>query len=280
MGANPSGLATRQVREYSRLSTVVKPVGVGMHTPDCRPLAQIHRDGIRLAPMSARDFQELKPEPLSTLAYRALRESIIRGQYKMGEQIVEGQVAKALGISRSPIREALRRLADERLVEERPRHGTFVRVFDAEDFVDIYNLRIAVETASIRLATQRQPDLSEIEATLQDMGSAAQRNQIDEVVDLEFQVHRLICEASGNEFLVSTFTGLEGPIRLALTLDDAAYKDLDDVVTEHTPLLEAIRAGDEIEAAKAVEWHIIASVGPALERLGSDQTGLLGIYTS
>ncbi len=227
-----------------------------------------------------RDLQKLKAEPLSTLAYQALRESIIRGQYKMGEQIVEGQVAKALGISRSPIREALRRLADERLVEERPRHGTFVRVFDADDFVDIYNLRIAVETASIRLATRRQPDLSEIEATLEQMEQAAKQKQIPELVDLEFQVHRRICEASDNEFLLTTYTGLEGPIRLALTLDDAAYKNLDDVVTEHAPLLDAIRAGDEIAAAKAVEWHIIASVGPALERLGSDQTGLMTIYTS
>jgi DNA-binding GntR family transcriptional regulator len=223
---------------------------------------------------------ERRLEPISTislseLAYRSIRESIVHGRFAMGEQIVETRVAEDLGISRAPIREALRRLGEERLVVERPRYGTFVREFSAVDFVDTYNVRIAVETAAIRLVTRRQPDLRPVESTITLMSRAASRNQGEKVVDLELAVHQQLCDASGNGFLASVFRSLSGPIRIALGLDAESYRRLEDVATEHPPLLEAIRTGDEHYAAAAVQEHILASVGPVLERLGGRPQDLL-----
>lgn len=212
---------------------------------------------------------------LVQLAYESMRDAILHGRFEMGEHIVEARVAAELGISRAPVREALRLLHEERLVVERPRHGAFVREFSAVDFVDVYNLRIAVETAAIRLVARCQPDLGAIEATIARMDAAARRARTQQVVDLELVFHQQLCEASGNGYVASVFRSLSGPIRMALGIDAAAYERLDDVVREHPPLLAAIRSGDELRAADAIHQHIVASVKPALERLGGPADDLL-----
>lgn len=220
-------------------------------------------------------MRPLAPASLAELAHREIRESIVSGAFRMGDQIVETRVAEQLGISRAPIREALRRLAEERLVVERPRHGTFVREITARDFIDIYNVRIAIETAAIRLATRLRAATEPIEQTIEAMQGAAERGDAQEVINLELRVHHQICEASGNEHLAAVFAGLSGQIRLALALDDADYEDLSDIVAEHPPLLGALRAGDEDRAAAVLQQHILSSVGPVLRRLGGDPDDLL-----
>jgi DNA-binding GntR family transcriptional regulator len=222
-------------------------------------------------------LERLTDRSLTDQAYSAIRDSILDGRFGLGERIVEYKVAEDLGISRAPVREALRRLVEEQLVTERPRYGTFVREITAQDFVDIYiyNARIAIETAAIRLAARTQPELTAIEKTIDEMASAARRKQASRVVNLELQVHQQLCDVAGNPFLSSAFHSLSGPIRLALGLDDEGYPDLQDVAAEHPPLLDAIRSGDERKAARTIHEHIVASIEPVLERLNGSREGVL-----
>jgi DNA-binding GntR family transcriptional regulator len=212
---------------------------------------------------------------LSEIAYRAIRESILAGRFAMGERVVEKRVAEELEISRAPVREALRRLAEEGLVVERARHGTSVRVLSAKDFIDIYNLRIAVEGAAIRLATRNQPPLDSIEQLIEQMRRAARQRNMNRLVNLELELHEQICVLSGNSFLASTFHSLSALIRMALALDDAGYDEVEKIAEEHLPLVEAIRSGDEEAAARTLVSHIVSTVGPLLERLGVDGSQLL-----
>jgi DNA-binding GntR family transcriptional regulator len=228
-----------------------------------------------MSSVATSDMSPLARPSLAELAHHAIRESILSGSIPMGERIVETRVAEQLGISRAPIREALRRLAEERLVVERPRRGTFVREITAADFIDIYNVRIAIETGAIRLATRRGASTKSIEETIDEMSGAAERGDAQDVINLELRVHHQICEASGNEHLVALFNSLAGQIRLALALDDSGYEDLRDIVVEHLPLVEVLRNGDEDAAAAMVQQHILSTVGPVLERLGGDTSGLL-----
>jgi DNA-binding GntR family transcriptional regulator len=221
----------------------------------------------RLKPLSA--------DSLVTLAYESIRQSIIDGRYKMGEHIVESAVASELQISRAPVREALNRLTQEGLAVEQPRRGTFVREITAQDFIDIYNVRIALESAAVRLVVRNGARLDGIEQTLTKLGKSASRGDIARTVALELRFHQLICEAAGNAYLVSVFQSLLGPVHMALGLDDAAYEDLEDVTTEHQALLQAIRSGDADVAAEAMHSHIKSTVGPVLERLGGDPAELL-----
>ena len=220
-------------------------------------------------------LERLTDRSLTDQAYSAIRDSILDGRFGLGERIVEYKVAEDLGISRAPVREALRRLVEEQLVTERPRYGTFVREITAQDFVDIYNARIAIETAAMRLAARTQPKLTAIEKTIDEMASAARRKQASRVVNLELQVHQQLCDVTGNPFLSSAFHSLSGPIRLALGLDDEGYPDLQDVAAEHPPLLDAIRSGDERNAARTIHEHIVASIEPVLERLNGSREGVL-----
>jgi GntR family transcriptional regulator of gluconate operon len=217
----------------------------------------------------------LAADSLVELAYESIRESIIAGRFRMGEHLVEGRIAEELQVSRGPVREALRRLAQEGLVDERPRRGTFVREISGIDFVDIYNVRIGVETVAIRLVTAAQPPLAPIEETIRRLGAAARKRQIARAVDLEFRVHEQLCEASGNPYLLGVFRSLAGPVRMALTLDDSAYENLEDLVGEHELLLDAIRTGDGDQAAAAIHDHILSTVAPVLARLGGDAGRLL-----
>lgn len=214
------------------------------------------------------------------IAYDAIRASIVDGRFDPGEHIVEAQVAEQLNTSRAPVREALRRLQQEGLAVEKPRRGFFVREITADDFIDIYNVRISIETAAARLVCREAPDLHPIETTIARMHEAARRQEVRATADLELLVHQQICDASGNALLASMFRSLAGPIRMALGLDDAGYAHLEDVATEHLPLLDALRSGDGEHAALVIHEHIIATVGPVLARLGGDPERLLAVPTT
>lgn len=214
-------------------------------------------------------------ESLVQIAYDAIRESIVDGRFELGEHIVETQVAEELSTSRAPVREALRRLLQEGLVIERPRRGIFVREISAQDFVDIYNVRIAIECAAAHLVARRSPSLKAIEQTVHQMQRAATRKQVGRTVDLELMIHQQICDISGNEYLGSVFRSLSGPVRMALGIDDASYEHLEDAANEHLPLLDALRSGNGDRAAHAVHQHIVSTAGPALTRLGGAESALL-----
>jgi DNA-binding GntR family transcriptional regulator len=220
-------------------------------------------------------YEPVDVDSLVHIGYDAIRSRILEGQYALGEHLVESRIATQLATSRAPIREALRQLEREGIVEQKPRRGFFVRDITAQDFVDIYNVRIAIECAAARLVARRRPPLDAIEATVKQLHKAARRGKVSAVVDLELAVHQQICDASGNGYLASTFRSVSGPARMALALDDAAYENLEDAATEHVPLLEALKSGDPDHAADAIYEHIVSTVAPVLARLGGNQEDLL-----
>ena len=222
----------------------------------------------------------VEADSLVQIAYDAIRESIVDGRLKLGEHIVEQEVADELKTSRAPVREALRRLQQEGLVCVRPRRGIFVREISAKDFIDIYNVRIAVECAAARLVVRNVPPLDSIEHTIEQMAGAVKSQQLGKVVDLELKMHQQICDLSGNDYLASVFHSLAGPIRMALGVDDAAFEHLYDVVVEHLTVLEALKSGDGDHAAAVVHQHIVATVGPVLSILGGDERDLFAAAPS
>lgn len=227
---------------------------------------------------TASDGTQLKPlrhESLVDLAYRAIRESIVSGRFRMGARLVEAHLAADLGVSRGPVREALRRLREEQLVLDRPRQGTFVREFGGKDIVDIYNLRLAVEAAAIRLATRRRPPTKRLSRLIDQMAAAAADGDVDRVVDAEFAFHEEICAASGNDYIARVFQIVSAQVRMALSIDNASYSDLTDVATEHEILAECIESGDEAKAEYAIRAHIVSTVGDTVRRLGGNPGDLL-----
>lgn len=230
--------------------------------------------------VGAHRLERLEQGSLSERAYNAIRGSIIGGRLRPGERLIETELAEELGVSRAPIREAFRRLVDEQLVVERPRYGTYVREFEAKDFVDIYNLLSAIESLAVRLIVRRQASLEPLERIVEEMTRAAEEADLARVVETELRFHSELCALADNQYLGSVFRTLSGLVGIALFLDDAAYENMKDIASEHDPLLreirEAIEVGDEERAVFAVRSHIRASIGEVMTRLGGDPSDVLG----
>lgn len=220
-------------------------------------------------------FDRVDRPSLADLAYARISRSILDGDVPPGTQLKETHLAEQLGMSRAPIREAFKRLADEHLVVERPRYGVFVREFDAGDIADIYNLRVAIETTAVRLFIRVGASTAPLRALIDEMQAAATEGDTEAVVDAEVRFHQRLCKDCGNDYLYGVFRSLQGPIHMAMGMDDRNYLTIEEIVHEHDPVVEALEGGDEQTAARVIADHITSSVASVIERLGGDPDRIL-----
>lgn len=212
---------------------------------------------------------------LVTLSYDRLRDLILNGSLPAGTKLNEVHLADQLGVSRGTLRVAIRRLADEGLLDDRPRQGTTVRTFDGADIIDIYNMRVGIEVVAARLAVRRGADLSSLRAILAEMHEAAAQDDLDVTMKTEYAFHLQLCALSGNTQLMDVYRTLQGKIRAALSYDNRGNEDLRDLPQRHEPLIDALASGDEARAARAVHGHIVGHVDEVLERHGARAEDLL-----
>src|SRR5206468_9867548 len=126
---------------------------------------------------------------LGDLAYEEVRKRIVNGDFPMGSRLNEVRLANDLGVSRAPVREALRRLSEEGLVVERPHLGAVVRELYASSMIDLYNVRAALERLAIRLATRQQMDTKPLRALIRRMSTAASSADYALVARYELDFH-------------------------------------------------------------------------------------------
>ena len=195
---------------------------------------------------------------LADRAYHAIREMIVSLELRPGAVIDERALMDRLGIGRTPTREALRRLAQERLVEVYPRRGMFVTSVEIPDLASLAEVRSVLEGHVARLAAERatDDDRDALERLLDELGSRTDLDQ-RELMDLDERIHRQVYRSAHNPFLEST---LEEYYVLALriwylALDRA--KELEQAVLGHRELLEAIHDGDADRAEETMRGHVL-----------------------
>jgi DNA-binding GntR family transcriptional regulator len=206
--------------------------------------------GPSLAPLSA-------PRSLAEDAADRIREQILAGGFRPGEHLVEAKIAEQLAISRGPVREAFKLLRAEGLLKEEPRRGTFVVSLTAEDVREIYGLRAALEGRAARmLARRRDPAaLQQLRALADEIDAAVRAGSAARVSRADLAFHQALCELCGNSRILEVFDRYVPTLRALLRLDELALRSLDEVSTQHRPLVEAIEAGDEERAASAFGSH-------------------------
>jgi GntR family transcriptional regulator of gluconate operon len=197
---------------------------------------------------------------LADQAYQMIRTAVLSGDFPAGEPLRERQLAEQIGVSRVPVREALRRLGEEGLLEQLPHRGHFVRAFTSDEIVDIYNVRLALEPSAVRLATRMRKPLTTLESAVDAMRAALARGEITALNRLELEFHQALCDLSGNRMLSDSFAAIAGQVLLAMSLDNLAYPDRQHIADEHVPLIEAIASGDEKRAVEAIIAHVVGTI--------------------
>jgi DNA-binding GntR family transcriptional regulator len=195
---------------------------------------------------------------LADQAYYALRQLIVSLELPPGAPITEPELTARLGIGRTPVREALRRLALERLVEVYPRRGMFVTTVDVRDLARLCEVRAVLEPEAARLAAERatRADLEEIDALIEELGDKRRRD--DRVlIELDERIHRTVYRTSHNQLLEETLEWYyTHALRIwMLALDRTS--ELRDAVQEHRQLLDAIARGNGERAAEVMHAHVL-----------------------
>lgn len=198
-----------------------------------------------------------EPTPYSEQAARIVREAILAGRYEPGQRLSEVEISTGLGISRSPIREGLRKLADEGLVVLHPRRGAFVASFATDEIRELMEFRQALDVMAARLAAARSSaeQLDEMQVAL-DAATVAHKGTDGAAPPWASDFHILILRASGNRKIIERGTEVHTQLHLARFRSGSTADRAQEAHDEHQMILDAIRSGDAEAADAAMRSHL------------------------
>ncbi len=195
---------------------------------------------------------------LSDQVYNRVRGLIIDGALEPGARLVESEIARQLGVSQAPVREAVRRLVHEGLADHIPRRGSFVAVVSQEDAHHARAVRVAIEELAARtVAAQPSPAAFEALAIqVEAMRQAAQKHDVGRFRDADITFHRTVCEVSGNPFLPKVWAVMEPNLRALRVVSDPLFTgDWGAMAEDHADLLSALKSADPDRAGVKFAAH-------------------------
>lgn len=197
-------------------------------------------------------------KPLREIVFEHLREAIISGNLRPGERMMEMQLAEEMGVSRTPVREAIRKLELESLVIMVPRRGAYVSDLSIKDVAETYEIRSALEALAAGLAAERiTPDESEeLERILVQIGQCIEGNDLERSIKLDEEFHNVLYRASRNDRLVQIINNLREQIQRFRTTSLGTPGRLEAVLSEHTKITEAISERNTDMAQRLAQEHI------------------------
>jgi len=203
----------------------------------------------------------IKPTPLGNQVYMLLWQRIVNHQLLPGDKLSDLRLSEELGVSRTPVREALHRLAQEGIVRAASRQGFFVARFSSRDVRDVYDVRTALEVLAVRLALPNLTD-AELDAAQRALDAVTVRVQAGEadaadaflVIDRAF--HELLVQAAGNRRLTTMMASLQAHLRVFQFYGSHVHTMLETSVGHHHTILAALRRRDGAGAERAMERHI------------------------
>lgn len=217
----------------------------------------IERGGVGRSKAKGYMAEPLARKSLAEQATERIYQALIHGEMKPGQRINEVELARAFGVSRNPVREALRRLEHSGLLYSEAGRGTFVRKLQLSDIDEIYSFRRTIEVFAARLAVKhlRPKELQSLEHLFDKMRASALSGSGVGTVENDLLFHRRICELSGNSRALRCFDDLSAEIRMLIMLVNRRY-EVEEAVDDHLPILEALRTRDPDESARTIAEHI------------------------
>jgi DNA-binding GntR family transcriptional regulator len=205
---------------------------------------------------------------LSDQVYTRVRGLIVSGDLKAGDRLVEAEIARDLGVSQAPVREAVKRLVHEGLADHVPRRGSFVADVSSQDAEAARAVRVIIEEFAARAVAAHPTDeaLAGLAAQVRAMREAAEGADVGRFRDADIGFHRALCEASGNPFLSRIWSLMEPSLRALRVVSDPLFTgDWAEMADHHDALLAVLRSADPNRAAAEFAAHARGDDG-VLER--------------
>jgi DNA-binding GntR family transcriptional regulator len=199
-----------------------------------------------------------------------LRRSIETGVLAPGERITELEISGKLGISRSPVREALATLAQEGVVTIIPYRGAIVSRIDADRFAALLKFRHVLEEFALRefIKNATEIEYARIVSEIAKIRKRARTGNVSATLEADLHLHEVIVSCAKNPFLERTYAELLGHFQLYATLTTTAvYENLEDLADEHERWIEAVRRGDTADALAIMHAHVEFGFDEALAQL-------------
>lgn len=202
-------------------------------------------------------------------AYRRLMADIRTGVLRPGDRLTETELAKRLGISRTPVREAIRRLENDGLVAHVPRVGATIRKLDYAEISELYDMRAVLEGAAARFAARAasQVELSELEAIHTEMKEAADGGDAEALNLINRQFHDALLDAARNRFLLKAVEAIHTTLLILGPSTLREEERAESAIAEHGAILAALQARDEERAEAQMRQHIEAAHRARLRQL-------------
>lgn len=196
--------------------------------------------------------------PLRDVVFNSLRQAILKGELKPGERLMEIQLAQRLGVSRTPVREAIRKLELEGLVVMIPRKGAEVASITEKDLQDVLEVRRALEELAGSKACNRitEEQLEELADAAAAFEQALETKDLTAIADADMHFHDIIYQATGNDRLIQIMNNIREQMyryRMEYLKDRKSHAKL---VKEHEKIVSALRAGNQEKVADTLIVHI------------------------
>lgn len=210
------------------------------------------------------NLKRIQPRVLRQEVLGALRSAILAGDIPVGSRLLEAEVAASMQVSRAPVREAVRHLEQEGLVEIFPHRGAVVVGLPETEIDAIYELRAVIEgrATAAAIGSIGQAEVDRLEALIDEMRTAIKAHEIEAIAEIDLRFHGLIVEWSGMTLLRHIWSSLDGLVRVrsyqALDRPGAtATYFLRNAASSHVDLVSALRAGDAGAAATMARQHVL-----------------------
>ncbi|WP_237102823.1 GntR family transcriptional regulator [Nonomuraea sp. MG754425] len=200
----------------------------------------------------------VRPTLISDRVYELLRQAIVEGDLAPNDRVVESEIARRLGVSQAPVREAVKQLAREGLLVHVPRRGNFVVEISTQDAEYARQVREPLERLAATMAAEHITDeqAAELDAIVDQMREAVAVNDVGKFRDIDIAFHTAVVQIAGNPFLTRMWEVLEPNLRALRAIADPLFEgDWRAMTDEHGRLVTLLRDGDGARAADAFADH-------------------------
>ena len=200
--------------------------------------------------------------PLRDVVFQTLRRAILMGELEPGERLMELALTEKLGVSRTPVREAIRMLEKEGLVEMIPRKGAAVSSITEKDLQDVLEVRCALEELAVVLACERltDDDIEKLEECIENFSKKMSKTDVAELAEADVRFHDIIFLSTGNTRLIQMLNNLREQMyryRIEYLKDNSSHEQL---LKEHNEILTCLKNKNAEKAKTAIREHIIGQV--------------------